>query len=237
MVVGRLLAVALLGWSVAGVPAAGTAVTDAGASAMVAPGGLVRQGHATCTIGYVDVRARIAFTAGHCRGEGPSTTAGGTVLGQALMWRDDASGNPSITRGRYVTDFEVIGLAPGVQARSAMADGRSLMLDDAVDARSGQTVCVQGVVSGRSCGVVDVEANGWFTMNGPLRVTRGDSGAPVYVERPDGSAVLVGLLIGRWGAHPAAVSWKAVTDQVIDAVGAPTTHAPVGDLAARTAVH
>ena len=38
---------------------------------LVYPGMEIHQGTNVCTLGFVDPAARTAFTAGHCRGDGP----------------------------------------------------------------------------------------------------------------------------------------------------------------------
>ncbi|MGH3532839.1 MAG: hypothetical protein ACRDSX_13075, partial [Mycobacterium sp.] len=40
---------------------------------LVFPGMEIHQGSHVCTLGYVDPALRVAFTAGHCRGDGPVT--------------------------------------------------------------------------------------------------------------------------------------------------------------------
>ena len=48
---------------------AGPAPADPGV--VVYPGMEIRQDTNLCTLGYVEPEARMAFTAGHCRGSGP----------------------------------------------------------------------------------------------------------------------------------------------------------------------
>ena len=47
----------------------------------VFPGMEIRQESTMCTLGYVDPVARIAFSAGHCRGNGPVTDRNGRLIG------------------------------------------------------------------------------------------------------------------------------------------------------------
>ena len=68
----------------AAVAAFAAAVTPAASAENVVtvfPGMEIRQESTMCTLGFVDPVARIAFSAGHCRGNGPVTDRNGRYIG------------------------------------------------------------------------------------------------------------------------------------------------------------
>jgi len=191
---------------------AGPAGADPGV--LVYPGMEIRQGNNLCTLGFVDVAARTAYTAGHCRGDGAVTDRDGRVVGQQATFRDDTPNGAVIATDHMISDWETIALAPDVQVNDILPGGRTLAFDPAMVPRQGQPVCHFGVVTGESCGTVEAVNNGWFTMANGVVSKKGDSGGPVYVLADDGRAVIVGMFNSTWGDYPAAVSWS-VTDQQI----------------------
>jgi len=191
---------------------AGPAGADPGV--LVYPGMEIRQGNNLCTLGFVDVAARTAYTAGHCRGDGAVTDRDGRVVGQQATFRDDTPNGAVIATDHMISDWETITLAPDVQVNDILPGGRTLAFDPAMVPQQGQPVCHFGVVTGESCGTVEAVNNGWFTMANGVVSKKGDSGGPVYVLADDGRAVIVGMFNSTWGDYPAAVSWS-VTDQQI----------------------
>ncbi|MCV7134471.1 hypothetical protein H7J06_15900 [Mycobacterium hodleri] len=181
---------------------------------LVYPGMEIRQGNNLCTLGFVDVVARTAYTAGHCRGDGNVTDRDGHVLGHQETYRDDTPNGAVVATDHMISDWETITLAPDVQVNDILPGGRTLALDPAMVPQQGQPVCHFGVVTGESCGTVQSVNNGWFTMANGVVSKKGDSGGPVYVLADDGRAVIVGMFNSTWGDYPAAVSWS-VTDQQI----------------------
>ena len=77
----------------------------------------------------------------------------------------------------------------------------------------GQAICHFGVITGETCGTVESVNNGWFTMSRGVQTQRGDSGGPVYVKPNGGPAEIVGIFNSLWGDLPAAVSWRAASEQ------------------------
>jgi len=192
---------------------AGPAAADPGV--LVFPGMEIRQGNNLCTLGFVDVATRTAYTAGHCRGgDGAVTDRNGNVLGHQTTFRDDTPNGAVVATDHMISDWEIIALAPDVAVNDILPGGRTLAFDPAVVPQRDQPVCHFGVVTGESCGTVDSVNNGWFTMANGVVSKKGDSGGPVYVLADDGRAVIVGMFNSTWGDHPAAVSWT-VTDQQI----------------------
>jgi hypothetical protein len=181
---------------------------------LVYPGMEIRQGNNLCTLGFVDVAARTAYTAGHCRGDGAVRDEFGNVVGRQATFRDDTPNGAVVATDHMISDWEAIALTPDVQVNDVLPGGRTLAFDPAVVPQQGQPVCHFGVVTGESCGTVEAVNNGWFTMANGVVSKKGDSGGPVYVLAGDGRAVIVGMFNSTWGDYPAAVSWS-VTDQQI----------------------
>lgn len=182
--------------------------------AVIFPGMEIRQDTNKCTLGFVDVQTRTAFTAGHCRGSGNVGDANGNVIGHQAGFRDDTPDGATVTTDHMISDWEAIALAPDAQINDVLPGGRALSFDPAFSPQRGQQVCHFGVVTGESCGTVDAVNNGWFTMTNGVVSQKGDSGGPVYVLTGDGRAVIVGMFNSTWGQFPAAVSWPATEQQI-----------------------
>lgn len=213
----RMRAIALATASVATLvvsPLTATAPAGATPGAPVFPGMEIRQDTNKCTLGFVDVQARTAFTAGHCRGSGTVGDKDGNVVGHQTVFSDNTPDGATVSTDHPISDWEAIALAPDVQVNDTLPSGRALSYDPTVVPQQGQRVCHFGVVTGESCGTVEAVNNGWFTMANGVVSQRGDSGGPVYVLTDDGRAVIVGMFNSTWGQYPAAVSWP-VTDQQI----------------------
>lgn len=207
--------------TVAAVGAALTMSPAAGANPAVTvhPGMEIRQGGTLCTLGFVDPVARVAFTAGHCRGQGPVTDRFGNVVGAMALSDDNTPDGATVTGDHQLADWGAITLHPDVAVNTVLPGGRALVMDQALPAQEpGQPVCHFGVVTGESCGTVAAVNNGWFTMKDGVVSQKGDSGGPVYVLNPDGSAVIVGLFNSTWGGAPTAVSWQSTVPRIRDAV-------------------
>nr|WP_233165444.1 S1 family peptidase [Mycobacterium sp. AT1] len=188
---------------------------------LVYPGMEIRQDTNRCTLGFVDVATRTAYTAGHCRGTGAVTDKDGNVFGRQTTFRDDTPNGAVVATDHMISDWEAIALAPDVQVNDILPGGRTLAFDPAVVPRKGQPVCHFGVVTGESCGTVEAVNNGWFTMANGVVSQRGDSGGPVYVLADDGRAVIVGMFNSTWGQYPAAVSWDVTDRQIREGVFSP----------------
>lgn len=201
-------AAAILGCSFAQPPAGATP------GVLVHPGMEIRQDVNRCTIGFVDLATRTAFSAGHCHGSGPVNDKDGNLIGHHTLFRDNTPNGMTITTDHMITDWEAIALLPEVQVNDVLPVGRPLVVDPAVVPVAGQRVCHFGVVTGESCGTVEAVNNGWFTMGNGVVSQKGDSGGPVYVPTDDGRALLVGMFNSTWGQFPAAVSWQAADQQL-----------------------
>lgn len=188
---------------------------------LVYPGMEIRQDTNRCTLGFVDVATRTAYTAGHCRGTDAVTDKDGNVFGRQTTFRDDTPNGAVVATDHMISDWEAIALAPDVQVNDILPGGRTLAFDPAVVPRKGQPVCHFGVVTGESCGTVEAVNNGWFTMANGVVSQRGDSGGPVYVLADDGRAVIVGMFNSTWGQYPAAVSWDVTDRQIREGVFSP----------------
>lgn len=198
---------------------AGSVPASASPGTVVFPGMEIRQGTTLCTLGFVDLATRTAFTAGHCRGGGGSVTdRDGNVIGQPTVFRDDTPNGATVSTDHLISDWEAIALSPDVQVNDVLPGGKTLAYDPAVVAQQGQRVCHFGVVTGESCGTVEAVNNGWFTMANGVVSQKGDSGGPVYVLTDDGRAAIVGMFNSTWGQFPAAVSWQSTDQQIREEV-------------------
>lgn len=185
---------------------------------VVYPGMEIRQDNNVCTLGYVDPAARIAFTAGHCRGSGPVRDRDGNHIGVQTVFRDNTPNGATVDTNHQIADWEAIALAPDVMVNNVLPGGKVLVADAGVVPTAGQPVCHFGVVTGESCGNVEAVNNGWFTMANGVVSQKGDSGGPVYVVTPDNRAVLIGMFNSTWGTYPAAVSWQTASQQASEDV-------------------
>ncbi len=222
---GVVLATAMIA-TLGGLPLAVATPAGAAPGAGVHPGMEIRQDTNRCTLGFVDVQTRTAYTAGHCRSSGPVGDKDGNVVGHQATFRDDTPNGATITTDHMISDWEAITLAPDAQVDDILPDGRTLSVDPSVVPQQGQPVCHFGVATGESCGTVVAVNNGWFTMGNGVVSQKGDSGGPVYVLTGDGRAVIVGMFNSTWGQYPAAVSWPTVEQQIRGDVFSPAA-APV----------
>ncbi len=194
----------------------------ADAAVQVFPGMEIRQGTTVCTVGFVDPVARIAFSAGHCRGSGTVTDRNGRFVGVVATSRDNTPNGTVVRTDQVISDYETIKLADDVAISTVLPGGRPLVINPAAGLAPGQPICHFGVVTGESCGTVERINNGWFTMTNGVVSQRGDSGGPVYTLADNGTAVIVGLFNSTWGNLPAAVSWQATGQQLREDTAAGT---------------
>lgn len=185
---------------------------------LVYPGMEIHQDSNVCTLGYVDPALRVAFTAGHCRGQGLVTDAQGAPIGHLAAYRDNISDGAVVRTDELIADYGAIVLADDVAVNNILPGGRPLESEAGRLPAPGQPVCHFGTITGESCGTVESVNNGWFTMANGVVSQKGDSGGPVYVV-DGGRAVLVGIFNSTWGSFPAAVTWQVAADQVREDVG------------------
>jgi hypothetical protein len=197
-----------------------SAPSAAAEAAVVYPGMEIRQDSTVCTLGFVDVVARIAYSAGHCRGSGLVTDRNGRFIGVVTTSRDNTPDGTVVRTDQVISDYQTISLAAGVTANNVLPSGRQLVTDAAAAPAPGQQVCHFGVITGESCGTIERVNNGWFTMHNGVVSRQGDSGGPVYTLAGNGTAVIAGLFNSTWGQLPAAVSWQATGQQLRADTGA-----------------
>ncbi|MEI7545503.1 MAG: hypothetical protein WCJ53_11840 [Mycobacteriaceae bacterium] len=200
--------------AVAAFIAAVSPAAAAGNDVTVFPGMEIRQESTMCTLGYVDPVARIAFSAGHCRGNGPVTDRNGRLIGVVTTSRDNTPDGSVVRVDQVISDYETITLAADVSVSNILPSGRALVADVVAPLAIGAPVCHFGIVTGESCGIVERVNNGWFTMTNGIVSQKGDSGGPVYAMTDNGKAVIIGLFNSTWGRLPAAVSWQATGQQL-----------------------
>lgn len=180
----------------------------------VFPGMEIQQGTNVCTLGYVDPQTRVAFTAGHCRGnDGTVRDRAGAFVGTQAFFRDNTPDGATIDTNHQIADWQAISLAPDVAVNNVLPGGRVLISDPGIVPTPGLAICHFGVVTGESCGNIQAVYNGWFTMANGVVSQKGDSGGPVYVVTPDGRAAIIGMFNSTWGQFPAAVSWQSASQQ------------------------
>jgi hypothetical protein len=189
---------------------------------VVFPGMEIHQDSRLCTLAYVDPALKIAFTAGHCRGSGVVYDREHNVIGRQATFRDNTPSGTTVATDQAINDYEAIVLDSGVSANNILPGGRPLQSDPSVALQPGQAVCHFGIITGETCGTVESVNNGWFTMSHGVQSQRGDSGGPVYLAPNGGPGEIVGIFNSVWGDLPAAVSWRATSDQVRQDLGSTT---------------
>jgi len=210
----RTLVLAAAGAALAVAVAPAASADSADKTPTVFPGMEIRQESTMCTLGFVDPVARIAFSAGHCRANGPVTDRNGRLIGVVTTSRDNTPDGSVVRVDQVISDYETITLNADVVVNTLLPGGRALVADVVAPMAVGQQVCHFGIVTGESCGTVERINNGWFTMTNGVVSQKGDSGGPVYVPTDNGKAVMVGLFNSTWGRLPAAVSWQATGQQL-----------------------
>ncbi len=178
----------------------------------------IRQDSNVCTLGFVDPVQRIAYSAGHCRGNGPVTDKDGRFIGTVSTFRDNTPDGTVVRTDQVISDYETISLASDITVNNILPGGRQLVVEPTALAQ-GQPLCHFGIVTGESCGAVERVNNGWFTMNNGVISKKGDSGGPVYMLADSNKAIILGLFNSTWGDLPAAVSWQATDQQVREDIG------------------
>jgi hypothetical protein len=217
--VGRPAIRAFVAAVIAALPVVCFPVVASADPVLVYPGMEIHQGPHSCTLAYVDPGLRVAFTAGHCRGDGPVADRDNHVIGNMATFRDNTPSGTIVNTNQQIADYESIVLTPDVAVNNILPGGRVLQSDPGLVVTPGEPVCHFGVVTGESCGTVENVNNGWFTMGHGVVSHEGDSGGPIYITNGPGPARIVGIFNSVWGGFPAAVSWQSTTQQIREDVG------------------
>ncbi|WP_425488861.1 hypothetical protein [Mycobacterium vicinigordonae] len=192
--------------------------TAAAESTLVFPGMEIHQENHVCTLGFVDIPRRVAYSAGHCRG-GMVYDKDNNPIGRVVASRDNTPTGSTVATDQPIDDYEAIALANNVAMSNILPGGRGLVSSPGVVAAPGQAVCHFGVTTGETCGTVESVNNGWFTMSHGVQTQQGDSGGPVYLSS-GGVGQIVGIFNSMWGDFPAAVSWQSASEQARQDMGA-----------------
>ena len=188
---------------------------------LVFPGMEIHQGTHLCTLGYVDPGLRVAFTAGHCRGDGPVTDRDNNVIGNLATFRDNTpsgaivelptSRSPITSRSCWTPrrgeqhparrTRTAIGPGPGRDARRTRLPFRRRHRRELRNRRRRSTT------AGSRWGMAP-------SARKAIPADRCTSPAPPGPD-PDRRDIQQ-----RLGRTPAAVSWQATSQQVREDVGA-----------------
>jgi hypothetical protein len=205
----RLAIVFALALAAYGGPA--RAAADPGVT--VFPGMEIRQGSTTCTLGFVEVRLRIALATGQCNGAPTVTDSHGKVLGAVLAARRNGADDASAEAALAAVEYEVITLAADATVTDLLPTGRQLQSAPALRAEPVLPVCHFGISAGQACGRVSSVSNGRFAMS-DMSADKRDSGGPVYTLTGDNRATIVGLFDATSKSAAEAESWQAVMQQL-----------------------
>ncbi len=93
---------------------------------VVYPGMEIHQENRVCTLGFVDVRMHMAYTAGHCRGGGAVTDQANNVIGHMTTFRDNTPTGSTVATDQMIADYEAIALADNVTVSNVLPGGRQL---------------------------------------------------------------------------------------------------------------
>src|ERR1700758_1952102 len=96
---------------------------------LVFPGMEIHQDNLVCTLGYVDPALKIAFTAGHCRGNGVVYDREHNVIGRMATFRDNTPTGTTVATDQMISDYESTGLTaasrPTTSCRAGVPSNRT----------------------------------------------------------------------------------------------------------------
>lgn len=192
--------------------AATSPAASASGAARAYPGMEIRQGATVCTLAFIDVGRRIAYSSGHCATDREVRDSSGRPIGVVAVVEHNRAGHSRTGPSDTIIDYEAIGLYSHVNVTNGIAPThtRPLIAEPGLKPRPGMKVCHRGVTTGRSCGTIDTVHDGWFRMKADGMTSEdGDSGAPVYTytDASGTNPVIIGILRGKNGGRVHAVSF------------------------------
>ena len=103
----------------------------------VYPGMEIRQDTNLCTLGFVDLQTRTAFTRRSLpRAADRSPTRDGNVIGHQTVFRDNTPNGATVATDHLISDWEAIALAPDVQLNDVLPGGTATGLSIPRSSRS-----------------------------------------------------------------------------------------------------
>lgn len=195
----------------------------AAALPLVEPGDRIETNASTCTLGWAYTgrdNHTYGVTAGHCSPRGGETV------------RDEHTGVTGTFRRPLVdppgiggADFGLIDFGIGSLPVPFVAD-QPVESSNYPEPRPGQQVCRSGITTGKRCGVV-IRSFGkhQYLTTGMTPTLGGDSGAPVWTTRSNGTRHIIGIWLGsRTTIANATYGRFADLNHAITTLGQPPIH-------------
>jgi len=195
---------------------------DADTGVTVFPGMEIHQGSTICTLGFVEVRLRIALTIAQCDSGPTVTDSHGDVVGVVVPTHRNAADDAATDGSTAGVEYELIKLAPNANPTDLLPTGRRLQSMPGSVAQPALPVCHFGISTAQTCGRVSSVSNDRFVIQDVPADNR-DDGGPVYILTDNNRATIVGLFDAVSPSAPAAQSWQAVMEQLYTDLRAPTS--------------
>jgi hypothetical protein len=195
---------------------------DADPGVKVFPGMEIHQGSMICTLGFVEVRLRIALTVGQCDGGPTVTDSHGDVVGAVVQTHRNAADDAAADGPAAGVEYELIKLAPNANPTDLLPTGRQLQSMPGFVSQPTLPVCHFGISTAQTCGRVSSVSGPRFVIEG-VPADKRDHGGPVYTLIDNNRATMVGFFDAVSRSAPAAQSWQAVMEQLYVDLRSPTS--------------